>query len=71
MSLCKGWLLATLHPWHRVGLIGLGILLAFAVGYFSLGLLFLLPAVYGMFVVGNALVVLQSQDLTKSSVVKN
>lgn len=56
-SLHKGWLLAALHPWHTVGLIGLGILLAFAVGYLSLGLLFLLPAVYGMFVMGNALLV--------------
>lgn len=53
----QGWLLAALHPWHTVGLIGLGILLAFAVGYLSLGLLFLLPAVYGMFVMGNALLV--------------
>ena len=50
-------LLAALHPWHTVGLIGLGILLAFAVGYLSLGLLFLLPAAYGMFVMGNALLV--------------
>lgn len=56
-SLHKGWRLAALHPWHTVGLIGLGILLVFAVGYLSLGLLFLLPAVYGMFVMGNALLV--------------
>lgn len=57
-SLHKGWLLAALYPWHTVGLIGLGILSAFAVGYLSLGLLFLLPAVYGMFVMGNALLVI-------------
>ncbi|MCE7980102.1 MAG: hypothetical protein DYG89_02825 [Caldilinea sp. CFX5] len=70
-SLHKGWLLAALHPWHTLGLLGLSILLAFSVGYFSLGLLFLLPAFYGMFVVGNALLVLQAQDLTKSSAVKS
>jgi len=58
-SLHRGWLLAALHPWHTLGLLGLGILLAFGVGYVSLGLLFLLPAFYGMFVVGNALLVLQ------------
>jgi uncharacterized membrane protein YesL len=69
-SLYHGWLLAALHPWHTLGLLGLGILLAFGVGYLSLGLLLLLPAFYGMFVVGNALLVLPSTDLTKSSVMK-
>lgn len=58
-SLRNGWVLAALHPWHTLGLLGLGILFAFGVGYLSLGLLFLLPAFYGMFVVGNALLVLQ------------
>lgn len=69
-SLRNGWLLAALHPGHTLGLLGLAILLAFCIGYVSLGLLFLLPAFYGMFVVGNALLVLQSQDLLKSSVIK-
>ena len=36
---------------------------AFAVAYLSLGLLFLLPALYGLFVVGNSLLVLQTNDL--------
>jgi uncharacterized membrane protein YesL len=57
-SLRNGWLLAALHPGHTLGLLGLAILLAFCVGYFSLGLLFLLPAFYGMVVVGTALLVL-------------
>ncbi|MEZ4729678.1 MAG: hypothetical protein R3E79_21315 [Caldilineaceae bacterium] len=57
-GLRKGWLLAALYPWHTLGLLGLGILLAFSVGYVSIGLLFLLPALYGMFVMGNALLVL-------------
>lgn len=70
-SLHTGWLLAALHPWHTLGLLGLGILLAFSVGYFSMGLILLLPTFYGMFIVGNALLVLQSQGITKSSVVKN
>ena len=62
-SLRDGWLLAARFPTHTLGLLGLGILGAFAVAYLSLGLLFLLPALYGLFVVGNSLLVLQTNDL--------
>lgn len=54
-----GLILAGRHPVHTVGLLGMGILFGFALSYLSLGLLFILPALYGMFVVGNALLVLQ------------
>lgn len=62
-SLRDGWLWAARFPTHTLGLLGLGILGAFAVAYLSLGLLFLLPALYGLFVVGNSLLVLQTNDL--------
>ena len=61
-SLRDGWLWAARFPTHTLGLLGLGILGAFAVTYLSLGLLFLLPALYGLFVVGNSLLVLQTND---------
>lgn len=51
-------ILTSRQPFNTVGLLGMGILFGFAVGYFSLGLLFLLPAIYGMFVVANCLLVL-------------
>lgn len=58
-SLRDGWILAARFPAHTLGLLGFGILSAFAVGYLSLGLLLFLPALYGLFVVGNSLLVLQ------------
>lgn len=61
-SLRDGWILAVRFPVHTLGLLGLGILGAFAVGYLSLGLLLLLPALYGLFVVGNTLLVLQTTE---------
>lgn len=61
-SLRDGWILAARYPGHTLGLLGLGILGAFAVGYLSLGLLLLLPALYGLFVVGNSLLVLQTTE---------
>lgn len=61
-SLRDGWILAARFPAHTLGLLGFGILGAFAVSYFSLGLLLLLPALYGLFVVGNSLLVLQTTE---------
>ena len=61
-SLRDGWILAVRYLGHTLGLLGLGILGAFAVGYLSLGLLLLLPALYGLFVVGNGLLVLQTNE---------
>ena len=59
-------ILTSRQPFNTVGLLGMGILFGFAVAYISLGLLFLLPAIYGMFVVANCLLVLQPVELTKS-----
>lgn len=61
-SLRDGWILAARFPAHTLGLLGFGILGAFAVSYLSLGLLLLLPALYGLFVVGNSLLVLQTNE---------
>lgn len=52
-ALHAAWLLIGRHLLNTVGLLGMVILFAFAVGSISLGLLFFLPAVYGLFVVGN------------------
>lgn len=53
------WLLMGRHLFNTLGLLGMGILFAFAIGSISLGLLFLLPAIYGLFVVGNCELVVQ------------
>lgn len=55
----NAWILIGRRPINTVGLLGMGILFGFAVVYLSLGLLFLLPAVFGLFVVGNCESVLQ------------
>lgn len=57
-TLRTSWILVGRHPFNALGLMGLAILLGFAITYVSLGLLFLLPAFYGMFVMGNCLLVL-------------
>lgn len=58
-SVRDGWLLMGRHLRNTLGLLGLAILCAFAVGSISLGLLFLLPAVYGLFIIGNCELVIQ------------
>jgi uncharacterized membrane protein YesL len=63
-------ILSSRRPFHTLGLLGMGILFGFAVAYISLGLLFLLPAIYGMFVVANCLLVMQPVELPKSSAKK-
>ncbi|MBX3011213.1 MAG: hypothetical protein KF832_06885 [Caldilineaceae bacterium] len=47
-------ILASRHPFHTLGLLGMAILFSFAVAFFSVGLLFLLPTLFGMFVISNA-----------------
>jgi hypothetical protein len=46
--------LAGQHLFHTLGLIGMGILLGFAVVYISWGLLLIAPALFALFVAGNA-----------------
>lgn len=57
-TLRNAWILAVRYPSHTLGLMSMAILFAFGVAYVSLGLLFLLPTVYGMFVAANCLYVL-------------
>lgn len=56
------WRLVGRRPVNTVGLLGLCILFGFALAYFSLGLLFLLPAIFGLFVVGNCELVVQQEE---------
>lgn len=53
--------LASRHPLHTFGLLGMAVLFGFAVASLSLGLLFFLPAIYGMFVMSNTQLVLQQE----------
>ena len=53
VTLRNAWILIGRRPINTIGLLGMGTLFGFAVAYLSLGLLFLLPAVFGLFVVGN------------------
>ncbi|MEZ4711159.1 MAG: hypothetical protein R3A44_28435 [Caldilineaceae bacterium] len=50
---------ASRHLPNTLGLMGMGILLGFAVVYISWGLLLIAPAVFALFVAGNARLVLQ------------
>lgn len=58
-ALRNAWILVGRQPINTIGLLAMGILFVFAVAYLSLGLLFVLPAIFGLFVVGNCLAVLQ------------
>ena len=54
-------ILASRHPINSVGLLAMGILFGFSVAYISLGLLLLLPSVYGLFIAANCLLVLDRE----------
>ena len=54
-------ILASRHPINSVGLLAMGILFGFGVTYISLGLLLLLPSVYGLFIAANCLLVLDRE----------
>ncbi|NLE43465.1 MAG: hypothetical protein GX620_01985, partial [Chloroflexi bacterium] len=49
------------HIANTLGLLGMGILFAFGVGYISSGLLFILPAVWGVFLVNNCRMVVDEE----------
>lgn len=51
-------ILASRYPSNTVGLLALGILFGFALVYLSLGLLFILPAIYSLFIATNYLMIL-------------
>jgi len=46
-------ILAGIHPFNTVGLLAMGLLFGFLIAYVSLSLLFLLPAIYALFIVAN------------------
>jgi uncharacterized membrane protein YesL len=53
--------LASRHLNNTLGLLGMGILFALAILYLSSGLLFFLPAVWGMFIVNNCRLVVDEE----------
>jgi uncharacterized membrane protein YesL len=63
MTLRNSAILASRHAGNTVGLLGMGVLFALATLYFSLALLFILPTVYGLFIVNHCrLVVAESEN---------
>ncbi len=54
-------ILTSRYPSNTLGLLALGILFGFAAVYLSLGLLFILPAVYSLFIATNSLLVLSQE----------
>jgi hypothetical protein len=56
--------LSARHINNTVGMVALAVLCALAVAYVSSGLLFLLPALYGMFVANNCRLVMGIEELT-------
>ncbi len=52
-------ILASRHPTNSLGLLAIGILFGFCVAYISLGLLLLLPVIYGHFIAANYQLVLE------------
>lgn len=54
-------ILASRNPINSLGLLAIGILFTFSVAYISLGLLLLLPSVYGLFIAANSMLVLDRE----------
>ena len=63
-ALRNALVLASRHISNTLGLLGMGVLFAMATRYLSSGLLFFLPAIWGMFVVNNCRLVV-NQELSK------
>jgi uncharacterized membrane protein YesL len=60
-ALRNALILASRHIWNTLGLLGLGILFALASAYVSPALLFILPAVWGLFIVNNCRMVVAEE----------
>lgn len=54
-------ILSSRHPAHAVGLLAMGVLFGMGIAYVSLGLVLLLPTVYGLFIAGNGLAVVEAE----------
>ena len=64
LALRNSALLASRHVSNTVGLLGMGVLFGIAVGRVSSGLMFFLPAVWGLFIVNNCRMVLADDGQT-------
>ncbi|MCB0020940.1 MAG: hypothetical protein KDE09_24260 [Anaerolineales bacterium] len=65
VALRSGVILSARNISNTLGLVAMAILATLAVYYISLGLLFFLPAVFGLFVVNNCLLVVDSPECPK------
>jgi uncharacterized membrane protein YesL len=60
-ALRNALILASRHIWNTLGLLGMGILFALASVYVSPVLLFVLPAIWGLFIVNNCRMVVEEE----------
>jgi uncharacterized membrane protein YesL len=61
VALSNSMILASNHISNTLGLLGMGLLFGFSVAYASSGLLFVLPAVWGAFVVNNCRMLVEEE----------
>ena len=54
-------ILSSRYPAHSLGLLAMGVLFGMGVAHVSLGLVLLLPSVYGLFIAGNGLAVVAAE----------
>jgi len=64
-TLRNALILASRHITNTLGLLSMGILFVFASLYLSSGLLFILPAVWGIFIVNNCRMVVEEEQADK------
>lgn len=65
-ALRSALLLASRHIWNTLGLLSMGVLFGMAIAYINSGLMFVLPAVWGVFLINNCRM-LVSQELQRSA----
>ena len=63
-ALSNGLILASRHIRNTLGLLGMAVLFVVAAVYLSVGLLFVLPAVWALFVVNNCRMVVDEHLVT-------
>jgi uncharacterized membrane protein YesL len=54
-------ILSSRNPAHSIGLLAMGVLFGMGVAHVSMGLVLLLPTVYGLFIAGNGLAVVEAE----------
>jgi uncharacterized membrane protein YesL len=60
-ALRNALLLASRHVWNTLGLLGMGTLFALVIVYISPALLFVLPAIWGLFIINNCRMVVEEE----------